>query len=66
VSRSPGLGNELGFIPVDPHTLQGIITVGEFYAMAACGQIITLPGMVSGQEPPTGATVTHAAVLSCR
>ena len=63
VGRSPGLGDELGFVAVDPHT------VGDFYAMAAGGQIIFTrgggPGRPCGPGTPHGTGVErtkHAAM----
>jgi sulfide:quinone oxidoreductase len=44
VSRSPGLGDELGFIPVDPHTLQAKVKPNVF----ALGDATDLPASKAG------------------
>jgi sulfide:quinone oxidoreductase len=48
VGRSPGLGDELGFVPTDPHTLQSTVRPNVF----AIGDATTLPASKAG-------SVTH-------
>jgi sulfide:quinone oxidoreductase len=44
VDRSPGLGDELGFVPVDPHTLQAKVKPNVF----ALGDATDLPASKAG------------------
>jgi sulfide:quinone oxidoreductase len=44
VGRSPGLGDELGFVPVDPHTLQAKVKPNVF----ALGDATDLPASKAG------------------
>ena len=44
VGRSPGLGDELGFIPVDPHTLQAKVKPNVF----ALGDATDVPASKAG------------------
>ncbi len=44
VSRSPGLGDELGFVPVDPHTLQAKVKPNVF----ALGDATDVPASKAG------------------
>ena len=48
ISRSPGLGDELGFVPTDPHTLQSEVAPNVF----AIGDATNLPTSKAG-------SVTH-------
>jgi len=48
VARSEGLGDELDFVPTDPHTLQSLVTANVF----AIGDATTLPASKAG-------SVTH-------
>jgi sulfide:quinone oxidoreductase len=48
VGRSPGLGDELGFVPTDPHTLQSTVRPNVF----AIGDAASLPASKAG-------SVTH-------
>jgi sulfide:quinone oxidoreductase len=44
ISRSPGLGDELGFVPTDPHTLQSRVAANVF----AIGDAANLPTSKAG------------------
>ncbi|MER6129167.1 FAD/NAD(P)-binding oxidoreductase [Streptomyces sp. NPDC001795] len=56
VGRSPGLGDELGFIPVDPHTLQHPDHPGVF----AIGDAAGLPASKAGSVAHfAGEVLTH-------
>ena len=50
VDRSPGLGDELGFVPVDPHTLQASAAAGVFAIGDATGVPTSKAGSVTHFE----------------
>ena len=50
VARSPGLGDELGFVPVDPHTLQSLTTPNIFAIGDAAGVPTSKAGSVTHFE----------------
>jgi sulfide:quinone oxidoreductase len=50
VARSPGLGDELGFVPVDPHTLQSVATSNIFAIGDAAGVPASKAGSVTHFE----------------
>ncbi len=50
VARSPGLGDELGFVPVDPHTLQSHTTPNIFAIGDAAGVPTSKAGSVTHFE----------------
>jgi len=50
VARSPGLGDELGFVPVDPHTLQAVAKPNIFAIGDAAGVPTSKAGSVTHFE----------------
>jgi sulfide:quinone oxidoreductase len=50
VERSPGLGDELGFIPVDPHTLQATVKPNVFALGDATNLLASKAGSVAHFE----------------